>query len=425
MENSEYNIGMFGTFDVENYGDLLFPLIAEIELKKRLGSVNIHKFSYHTKHPSEWPYDVTSITELPRLLSSLDGILIGGGHIIRFDKNIAPNYQPPNNTIHHPTGYWLTPALLALQHGIPVIWNTPGLHGDIPSWAHSLLKLVFENSQYISVRDQFSKDLLTEFAGLNEIKVVPDTAFGISQLESQEIYPLELNEIRKANGLVDPYILIQATNGLEFFLRVIKQHANIFKNIRILALPIGPVHGDKNEILKAVYPGIFCLPKWPHPLMIAELIRNAEAVVGQSFHLAVTALSYGVPVFSTSPLGLGKYKALASFKNLYPLPEIKGVDPHWFISKLGKTQQSAKVIESFNVLALHWDRVARLVREGVVNTQPVFNQFWQSLPQLLETNEMSLAAKDEQLKLVYNSRSWKITGPLRFVKNKFKYFHDK
>lgn len=55
------HIGIFGTFDVENYGDLLFPLIAQAELTKRLGRVKVRAFSYNEKKTTDWPYEVTSM----------------------------------------------------------------------------------------------------------------------------------------------------------------------------------------------------------------------------------------------------------------------------------------------------------------------------------------------------------------------------
>ena len=121
MNGREWQIAIFGTFDVANYGDLLFPIIAEAELTRRLGAIKLHRFSYHAKSSLHWPYEVTSLTELPQMAEKLDAVLIGGGFIVRFDKVVAPDYGPPTADIHHPTGYWLTPALIALQHGIPLI----------------------------------------------------------------------------------------------------------------------------------------------------------------------------------------------------------------------------------------------------------------------------------------------------------------
>ncbi|MEA2489203.1 MAG: lipopolysaccharide transport system ATP-binding protein, partial [Acidobacteriota bacterium] len=88
MTDREWQIGIVGTFDVENYGDLLFPLIAEAELRERLGSVTLHRFSYHAKTPPAWPYAVTSVADLPEVIDRLDALLIGGGFLIRFDKRV-------------------------------------------------------------------------------------------------------------------------------------------------------------------------------------------------------------------------------------------------------------------------------------------------------------------------------------------------
>src|SRR5688572_20213140 len=143
MSERTWEIGLCGTFDLQNYGDLLFPLLARAELGDRLGPVRVHSFSYRAKAADTWPYPVTSVSELPLLAASLDGLLVGGGFLIRFDKDVAPGYAPPGG-IHHPTGYWLTPALIALQHGVPLVWNAPGMHhNDVPRWAEPLLELAF------------------------------------------------------------------------------------------------------------------------------------------------------------------------------------------------------------------------------------------------------------------------------------------
>ena len=86
-------IGICGTFDVQNYGDLLFPLLAEAELSRRLGPITWHRFSYFHKSPPAWPYHVKSVAELPNIAAALDGMIIGGGHLIRFDKNVAPGFS--------------------------------------------------------------------------------------------------------------------------------------------------------------------------------------------------------------------------------------------------------------------------------------------------------------------------------------------
>jgi hypothetical protein len=434
MKKLEYNIGIFGTFDVENYGDLLFPIIAEEELKKRLGSVNLYRFSYHSKYIPEWPFETISLTELPRLIHTLDAILIGGGHIIRFDKNIASDYHPPTLEIHHPTGYWLAPSLLALQYGMPVIWNAPSLQDDIPDWAQPLLKLSLQNNRYISVRDELSKTILSDLIEPADIQVVPDTVFGISQLISREKPTTEFIQLCQAYGLTDPYMIIQATDGMETILSFLTQsHASVFEDILILALPMGPALGDHNEIFKKAYPNIIFLSEWPAPLLIAELICHATMVIGQSLHLAVTALTFEVPVFSSAPINLGKYKMLLSFENLHPLPESGEPELEWFIQAMKYQKNVEKSKEIIKALDKHWNHITGIIQDQVTGKSlPNLDRFWQRLPQILENQEKQLQSarkelmiREEELKMIYSSNSWKVTTLLRGTKSYLRRIFEK
>ncbi len=396
MKERVWEIAICGTFDVQNYGDLLFPIIAEAELAKRLGRVKLHRFSYHAKTPPEWPYIVTSVTELPHLAMSLDGVLIGGGFIIRFDKDVAPAYGPPTSGIHHPTGYWLTPALIALQHGIPLIWNAPGMHcNNIPRWAEPLMRLVLQNSPYIRVRDKPSQEALKHFCDNSRIAVLPDTAFGISRLVDNRQQSAELDILRELSGFTGPYIIVQAVYRITPFIRFIQNHRSLFKDIRFLILPIGPVLGDHETIIGDGLPDSIQLPSWPPPLLLAELISQAEAVIGHSYHLAITALACGVPVFSSADLSAGKYTALSEFETIFALPGESEIDPHQFLTRLGKGPPSLAAQIALEQLDEHWDHIAKIIREGRVNTQSILSRFWQSLPNLLEAAPEN-AAKSEK-----------------------------
>lgn len=396
-ERHLWHIGICGTFDVANYGDLLFPLIVESELKERFGEVLLHRFSYHAKKPPEWPYEVTSVTELPHMIQRLDGLLIGGGFLIRFDKEVAPGYYPPAADIHHPTGYWLTPALLALQHNVPVIWNAPGMHcNEVPSWANPLMRLVLTHSCYVSVRDEPSRSALAPFT-TSPIAIVPDTAFRLPRLVNSDQPPSpEFSSLCEASGLAGPYIVLQATLGLQEFVRFLKSHAGRFKGFRFLALPIGPALGENSDIIDAALPGLVRLSQWPSPCLIAELIARSEAVVGHSYHLMITALAAGVPVFTRQKLSQGKYSALRKFDTIFVLPPNGKPDVDWLVSRLGKKAPSLCVRAAADQVGCHWDRIAAALRAEKAPTAPALNRFWQSLPGLLEdatTRERAQAAQ--------------------------------
>jgi lipopolysaccharide transport system ATP-binding protein len=359
-----WNVGIVGTFDVENYGDLLFPLIAEAELRRRLGDVRIHAFSYHSK---QWPYEVTSVSELPQLAASLDGLLIGGGFLIRFDRDVAPGYEPPSSAIHHPTGYWLTPALIAHEHGVPVVWNAPGMHcNEIPAWAEPLLKLAFEQSRYIAVRDEPSREALSSVIAADLVTVVPDPGFGVARLLPKE-RSRELEAFRAATGINKPYILVQASASM-------LEHASLFSRIeglQAVAMPISPVLTESADH----FSDDFLKPRWwPHPLVLAELIAEAAAVAGHSYHLAITALMNGVPVFTPVDRNVGKFTALQKFDGIEPLPKRQTK----LLAKLNRRNPPAVDVDK------HWDRVASAVEQGRSAPQVAMSKFWQAAPALLE-----------------------------------------
>lgn len=449
MKAKVWQIGLVGTFDVENYGDLLFPLLAEAELTQRLGPIKLHRFSYHTRTTPDWPYEVESLTELPRLADDLDAIIIGGGFLIRFDKEVAPGYQPPE-PLHHPTAYWLTPALIGLQHGIPVAWNAPGLHSnEVPDWAAPLMKLVIDHSAYFAVRDVGSRERLAPYTRGRQISVVPDTGFGIDRLLPEEA-SRDFLDLLETAGMNKPYIIVQAALGLDSFFRFVRTHSDQLRDYQLLALPIGPVLGDDASILASELPGVVSLPAWPHPLLLAELISHAAAVIGHSYHLVITALVHGVPVFTPQDLTVGKYAALAGFESIYPLPSAaESTATGNFESRLGK-RDDVGLNEIRGQVSNHWNQIASVIRAGRIDTQAAVGRFWQSLPGLLEHPAVSISDRSQELEQELSARnieldqaraeiatlnnriaefqgssSWRLTAPLRALRGRVKPSHPR
>ena len=423
MREGKCEVGICGTFDVANYGDLLFPLIAERELEERLGPVNLRRFSYHAKRAPEWPFEVTPLSALPEMITGLDGLLIGGGFVIRFDKDVAPGYAPPTPEIHHPTGYWLSPSLLALQHDVPLVWNAVGVvGGGIPGWANLLVKAVLNLGQYISVRDEASRTDLASIADA-PVAVVPDTAFGLSRLVNFQGAPsADFSALRQACGLDGPYVVVQAGEAMAGFAGFLRQRADRFGNLRFLALPIGPCLGDEECWLDGV-PGVVRLPCWPAPLLTAELIGRAEAVVGHSYHLCITALTAGVPVFIHHAMPARRYSVLQQFDTLFELPLDGQPDTCWFAARIGRNGTAPAAGALCESLRGHWDRIADAIRGQRQATSVALGRLWQSLPTVLESAARedifpigffeARSAKEARLAEVHAARSEAAEGQRR------------
>ncbi len=380
-----WEIGICGTFDVSNYGDLLFPLIAEVELRRRLGDVTLRRFSYYSKTSPSWPYEVTPLAELPEMLPRLDGLLIGGGLLIRFDKDVAPGYDAPDLNIHHPTGYWLSPALMALQHNVPVAWNAPGTGGsDLPEWGEPLLELALGLSQYVAVRDELSRAELQPLT-CRPIALVPDTAFGLPNLLDVRAAPsAEFARIAKTYGLENPYIVFQPNLGFEPLLGMIRNHPERFDKFHFLVLPISPEFGEHARSVDLDLPRVIRLDEWPHPAVIAELIGRSEAAVGHSLHFNISAIVAGVPVFRRVDLSTGKFTGLKDFETIFVLPPNGHVDADWFLARVGRKAPSSAALAALGALDDHWNRIAAIFQQERPQTAPALSRFWQSLPGLLE-----------------------------------------
>jgi lipopolysaccharide transport system ATP-binding protein len=423
-DHSARQIAIVGTFDVQNYGDLLFPLLAEAELGRRLGPIHLHRLSYHAREAPPWPYAVTSLTELPGLIDDLDGLLIGGGFIIRFDKFVAPGYESPSTFIHHPTGYWLTPALMAVQQGIPVIWNAPGMHcNPIPDWAAPLLRLAVEHSSCVRVRDALSCEALQAVCPDAQVEVLPDTAFALPRLLDDKHPSSAFTSLCAEAGLGPRYIVIHALSLAEPYIQMLENDPGAFAGLQIVLIPIGPVLDDDSALLAARLPQAIRLPSWPPPLLLAEILGNAQALIGYSYHLAITGLAFGVPVFCLADMNSGKYTALASFPGLHALAPGQPPSASWFLQRTGKVGPSDQAHAAMLALDRYWDQAARLIERGRNQPAPALAAFWQDLPNLLEEPAQSdwlclreqLARSEAQLKQLKNSRSLRLTAPLRAI----------
>lgn len=408
-------IGIFGTFDVENYGDLLFPIIAELELEQRLGDFELVRYSYHEKNSSSWCYDVKSLASLsigPPDQQVFDCILIGGGHLIRFDKAVAPGYQPPIPEIPHPTGYWLAPALAGISSGLPVIWNAPSASDVFPAWAERLLTFVLDNSDYIALRDRLSVDALRRVGFEGECSIVSDTVFALPRHFPRKDLSSQVKSLLSRLEISDRYVVVQGNTQVVKVAKALLSHRDLPSDIDVLVLPIGPVLGDDvSHVLKAL-PQAKHLPDWPSPVEIAGLVAHSSGVVAQSLHLSITALAYGVPVLRPAEAKGGKYKLLQASDNVYfGSPR----DPNT-ISKFARALQSSPPrICSFTKatqdrLGKHWDRIADICKQDPPSrSSSVSNPFAESNMLLKRLEKLSgeldvLQSSEERFKILQHEK---------------------
>ena len=354
-------VGMAGTFDIGNYGDLLFPLVAAAALKIRDRRIRVVPFSVNAKSQSSWPFQVRSIAEMISSLPSLSAVLIGGGQIVRFDKKY-PIPVPKN--VDMPVAYWLLPALHAALAGKPVIWNAVGAWTGSPRAPSydELLRQAFASSYFVGVRDVVSRDHLAKLAPDTAIEILPDTAFSLSRLWPLEEESAEFIDWRTSLGLAGNYVVVQANAGVGHYRSTIESQAEVM-GCAVVILPVCWCHGDRAEDFPALKGRAFLSREWLAPKLISEIIGRSEFVFASSLHACITALSYGVPG-ARAPIGSErKFELLDQFEGIVRIDEKKALS--CLINRGHRTEP--RVTEYADRLDRYWDTVRDVVLQPPVD----------------------------------------------------------
>jgi hypothetical protein len=353
-------VGIVGTFDVENYGDLLFPLMAEAALGRRLESIDVVPFSPNQRSAPVWPYDVRSTLDLPDSLPSLSALLIGGGQIIRFD----PGYPVPTDPrVHLPIDYWLTPAALGAMAGKPVIWNAIGAWTGSPpaDGFGDVFNATLRASHFVGLRDEASREHLATLAPQADLQLVPDTVFSIARLWPLVRETAGFATWRESLAVRGSYAVVQADPRFVPRWTAIDALVAGLGVETVVLLPVCRCHGDESHSLPAVSGGQTVRSEWPAPRLLSEIIGRADAVVASSLHACITSISYGVPVVRVPSFNEKdrKFAMLEGFEGVATIDEPARVAA---VLARGK-QPEARAIAAADRLDAYFDSIADVVRQ--------------------------------------------------------------
>jgi polysaccharide pyruvyl transferase WcaK-like protein len=360
-------IAHFGTFDVHNYGDLLFPLVAEKKLEP-ISSDVVHvspigsPMIYRDVPPS---VDFATASEI-----KFDGVVIGGGNILHSGwSNLAP-YKKVQYGAY--PGLWLNAAILARKQDIPLVVNAPGAPHAFPWPASRLIAQLTEQAAYFAVRDEYSQARIIK-AGGRRVGIVPDSALQLSDViahRDDSVHELggEFSDLRRGG-----YIAVHV-NG-RYVDREIQDLAKVLDRLsadfdmRLCLIGIGPCHGDDVYARTlgskmSSRPIVFDSPQ--EVSAVAHLIADSKFYLGSSLHGFITASSYGVPA-----LLVANHQKQSKFRGL--LAQVGGDDrmfESWeaAIDALAGTRRTHVLLDSAvdltsarAALDEHW----RLLRAGL------------------------------------------------------------
>ena len=247
-------IAQIGAFDVENFGDLLFPEV----LKLKLGSeYDIDLFS---PVGGIKPFDAQVIYPINKLEAKIiqnkyQAIIIGGGDLIRTDCKIYIKNDIYGYTVDPSLELWAYPIILANKYDIPVILNSVGVTNDFSDSEKFIVQELLNKVDYLSVRDSEANNALKK-SGIFSAAIVPDTVLTIKDVYSDKDLDACYNKLLVSKSIPDinDYVIFQhnSTNieNESYYQDILNLLKEIAKNHKILLMPIGYIHDDDKTLQK-------------------------------------------------------------------------------------------------------------------------------------------------------------------------------
>ncbi|WP_170337019.1 polysaccharide pyruvyl transferase family protein [Ruegeria arenilitoris] len=298
-----------GTFDVENYGDLLFPEI----VFQHFPQANISHVS-PAGSPQVWGDTKPCHALLDIAREPAHAVIVGGGNIIHAKRTLLSSYRAANTELVGYADLWAVIALAA-PHEMPVVWNAPGVAEQFAPEVLPLVQEALRRTRYISVRDDESRTYLLEAVPELDVTVVPDSAwdlpsiFSSDQLDKAKVAALT----RLGANPEEPYLVFHLNKRYLQDIPVTQLCEEIdglcgHLSLRPLLIGIGPCHDDDktaNEIAAQLATKPIVMDRPNSIREVAGLIAGSEGYIGSSMHGYITAAAFGVPALV---IASGKHK---------------------------------------------------------------------------------------------------------------------
>lgn len=337
--------------DAANFGDALFPLLAQERLAH-------HGFALKpltiTGRTPAWPDALASISLRDMIEQAPDsaGMLIGGGNLIV--GSAASKTEAWLGKL------WLGSSWHAVVHDLPLLWNAPGVLRDFGALPlDRIADAAVQAADRLVVRDRFSAQMLTRER--SDIAVVPDTVCALATLWPRAVLEPIFRDFLASRAwkgdrpLVVVHVRDKTGEPPSPAIALAIEAAAARDGWMPLLLAIGRAVRDD-----AVLHGLSRQLRVPHLLVdapvslkqIAAILACCNGFVGQSLHGCIAAAAYDVPGVLVSPppasrlrgflAGEGRENALIdnwgdAFARLSAMPAVMPlagtsmarIDAHW------------------------------------------------------------------------------------------------
>jgi hypothetical protein len=292
-----------GMFDMDNYGDLLFPVVAG----HRLGAQGYRIQPVAPSARRAAFADALTPVDIEAMMTEetpISGIVIGGGYIIHANSlGFLDRYQDLGAWCG--VGLWLGATLAAGLRDVPVVWNAPGAPHPFTRRQGALVTAALRAASYASVRDRGSHALLAPPEDI-AMEIVPDPIVDLPKVWPKAGLAEDWRALLARKGLTggDPQILAvhlrdRSIAGLDrsAFGAALRALADS-EGLTPMLVAVGESHNDPavaRSLADAIGTPLLMLDD---PLSLREItaaFAHSTLYVGASLHGYIVSSAYGVP----------------------------------------------------------------------------------------------------------------------------------
>jgi lipopolysaccharide transport system ATP-binding protein len=369
---------LWGTFDVENFGDMLFPRILEEELGRRIPDAHIRVFApvgytglnrFEEREPAE-PLGPWSPERVSELAGELDCVVVGPGEIIHGrDELLSPHYglAPAEMRRRAPSRFFVNGLGPELESECPVVWSAVGIPFDFRAREAARVREALADRPLVAVRDEVSRRRLRKAGVDREVDVVPDPAFLSPRLYPPRLIEKRLAQLRATGAYPEEAPLVVQGNAASILhvpalaaaLERLREEREI---AAVVIVETGPCHGDGEfaHVLAETLPGSVRLTAGGLS-DVTVAIAASTGFIGTSLHGNITALTYDRPHLVLAWGGETELEGFAAaIDNLDCLVERADDIPGQF-EKVTALGSRAKIVADLaRRVDAHLDRVAEI-----------------------------------------------------------------
>ncbi len=306
-------VAIWGTFDVDNYGDHLFPLVARRELVARIPDVVVDAYSpFGSEHPTRLDgavptrsLGVQTEVRMDEFADAYDAVLVGGGELLHLDDILLRHFyavEPLALDAVRPSGWFVEGLGAQREARCPVLWHGLGVPYDFDAERAGRVRAALAHRSWSSVRDHQSAERLRDAGVAVAPHVVPDSAMLVDRLVEAPEREQRLAALRACGAMPSgPAVVLQGCDLLVPWAPAIATALAprlAEGDVSPVLLETGRCRNDSafaDALSLALGGRVHRVPASASMEDIVAVLASASSVVASSLHAAITAVAFRRP----------------------------------------------------------------------------------------------------------------------------------